>query len=184
MLDRHDMGHHFGAEVFAPHPGLTIFARALRSTDSANAFTSLFTCFLTNMTLSDFLTAYPSSYGSWPSSTTPVHGPQSGSPRFRRNTSIHAPGLRLRRTQLPLASFNYATTDFAFPHQTTGSAFSKSDFGAQYRAYIFPCQRLAPALTDNQPMTRGLGGMLILTEQRTFTSNVSPASPGALPVPE
>ena len=55
--------------------------------------------------------------------------------------------------------------------------------GAQYRAYIFPCQRITPALTDNQPMTRGLGGMLILTEQRTFTSNVPPALPGALIVP-
>lgn len=92
-------------------------------------------------------------FGHKPSPTGPVIGTRCqspvGSPGFRADSVYACIGsYRLRRVRWALAVSRPSMLPSPSVHKVGTLKF---DFGAQYRAYILPCQRLALILTNQRP---------------------------------
>ena len=142
----------YGAPVTACGSGFPS-AGTLRSTDSANGgVPSLFAGFRTTMIPSDFLR--PCMRDVWPQAFSRRTGPwiAAGQPQDLpgsvQRASVHAPGLRLRRVGVPLAIARHPVRPSPSDNKV-GTL--EVDFGAQYRAYTAPCQRLAASLATGHP---------------------------------
>ena len=152
-------------------------APALRSTNSAADYSTLFTGFTATMAKSDFSASCIIGFGSSPSRYGPAHlrAANAETSRFPCKKHPYMPGSQTTQSR------SYARVDacdrIAF-RRSDGVGAPIDAFAAQWLAYTSPCRRFASGLATGTRTAQGRCGSLLL--HRSGLSPPTPCrSPGA-----